>query len=64
HTPLEDPNWYKKEKEDLVEILAPVLVKIKVWFDRKVQELRKNQSGSSSRDTSTPRKESHTPIMK
>ncbi|KAH9303514.1 hypothetical protein KI387_043876 [Taxus chinensis] len=33
----------------------------KVWFDRKVRELKKNLSESSSKDTSTPRKESHTP---
>ncbi|KAH9319266.1 hypothetical protein KI387_021035, partial [Taxus chinensis] len=61
HTPLEDLDWYKKERDDLVEILAPVLIRTKVWFDRKVRELKKNQSGSSSRDTSTPGKEAHTP---
>ncbi|KAH9304586.1 hypothetical protein KI387_008990, partial [Taxus chinensis] len=35
HTPLEDLDWYKKERDDLVEIIALVLVRTKVWVDRK-----------------------------
>ncbi|KAH9317663.1 hypothetical protein KI387_019432, partial [Taxus chinensis] len=61
HTPVEDLDWYTKVEDDLVEIFTHVLVRTKVWFDRKVQELKNNQSGSSSRDTSKHRKETHTP---
>ncbi|KAH9297768.1 hypothetical protein KI387_029450, partial [Taxus chinensis] len=61
HTPLETLDWYVKEKDDLSEIIATVLIRTKVWFDRKVHEFRRNQGRSSSRETSTPGKEVHTP---
>ncbi|KAH9296722.1 hypothetical protein KI387_044750, partial [Taxus chinensis] len=61
-TPLEDLDWFKKEKDDLAEILAPVLVRTKIWFDKKVRELRRHSGESSSKDVSTPRREASTPI--
>ncbi|KAH9299425.1 hypothetical protein KI387_031107, partial [Taxus chinensis] len=61
HTPLEDLDWFKKEKDDFAEILAPVLVRTKIWFDRKVHELRRHSRESSSKDASTPRREASKP---
>ncbi|KAH9289433.1 hypothetical protein KI387_033550, partial [Taxus chinensis] len=61
HTPLETLDWYVKEKDDLSEIISPVLVRTKVCFDRKVREFRKIQGRSHLRETSTPGKEVHTP---
>ncbi|KAH9290665.1 hypothetical protein KI387_034782, partial [Taxus chinensis] len=63
HTPLEDLDWNRKEKDDLAEILAPVLVRTKVWFDRKVRELRRHSGESSSKDVSTPRREASIPRL-
>ncbi|KAH9313146.1 hypothetical protein KI387_028181, partial [Taxus chinensis] len=36
HTPLEDLDWNKKERDDLAEILAPVLIRTRVWFSKKI----------------------------
>ncbi|KAH9306929.1 hypothetical protein KI387_011333, partial [Taxus chinensis] len=61
HTPLEDLDWNRKERDDLAEILAPVLIRTRVWFSKKIREFKRHSGESSSKDDSTPIREASVP---
>ncbi|KAH9297030.1 hypothetical protein KI387_028712, partial [Taxus chinensis] len=56
-----DLDWNKKERDDLAKILAPVLIRTRVWFSKKIREFKRHSGESSSRDDSTPIREASVP---
>ncbi|KAH9303487.1 hypothetical protein KI387_043849, partial [Taxus chinensis] len=63
HTPLETIDWFEKEKDNLQEIIKPVIVRTKVWFDKRMKAYKSNRVTSPSQEASSSQREASTPTL-